>query len=460
MSQLNNNDNLESFFQKLSHKPGIEFMENDWMNMEELLNKEKAKRIFLPWIFWKYTGVFLAFLLLSGGAYLYYVNNINDNKRGLTVSAPKNETLNEPASQPEKTNKALNEEFSNTETKPIDDFNQKAISKNITEPQLTVRQNKVSVEIASLNNIVTNKKSIPFAFEKNQSVNNKANNYQEKRDSELIYSNTIVSSQVHLFHPKQSTSLLLLLPNEIVHKEIVIKDTVQSREEANKANNILHPANNVSKKSGPAISKWSVAAYAGPEVSHTKTYKLGTLSSSFSLSAFYNISKRVFLSSGVSYSSKKFSGKGVDSKPPGGFWIANTNAVIPDVITAKSNYLDIPLLAGYKIAGWRKSNISIIAGLSNYVITSEYYRFSFKTPNPGAKENWESHKTTFQPLSAANISISYSLDVRPGVSLEAAPYIKLPVRNSGWANYEITSSGISLGMKYKIPPKKRAPPGN
>jgi hypothetical protein len=152
-------------------------------------------------------------------------------------------------------------------------------------------------------------------------------------------------------------------------------------------------------------------------------------------------------------SNKKYVGYGNEYKPPVGYWKRNTNGIIPEEVQGTCQVLEIPLSVQYKIAKFSRSRVFITAGASSYLMLGESYHYIFESPNPGAKEGWNSSGTSSFLFSIANASVSYERDISSHLAVGLEPYIKIPMSGIGWSNLKLFSVGASITLRYSL--KKR-----
>jgi hypothetical protein len=207
----------------------------------------------------------------------------------------------------------------------------------------------------------------------------------------------------------------------------------------------------IPKKESTALpSRWSFVFSFAPDFSSVGLHNYTTPGETFGLQAHYHLNPRLSIATGALLSNKKYIGYGSEYKPPVGYWKRNTNGIIPEEVQGSCQLLEVPISVQYKVAVFNKSRIFITAGSSSYFMLSESYRYSFSSPNPGAKESWDSTGANSFLFSIANASINYERDILPQLAVGIEPYVKIPLRDIGWSNLKLYSVGASITVRYRI----------
>ena len=164
----------------------------------------------------------------------------------------------------------------------------------------------------------------------------------------------------------------------------------------------------------------------------------------------YHLLRRWSISAGVIKNNKVYTGAGEDYKPPKGYWKYYTNGIIPYSIDGACDILEFPLMIQYTIAHRGKNKWLAGAGASSYLMQSESYRYNFEVPNPGAKEGWDSNRSSRFLFNMVNFTVAYERQLLPGLMAGIEPYVKIPIEEIGWSNVRLFSAGASVTLRYKI----------
>lgn len=153
------------------------------------------------------------------------------------------------------------------------------------------------------------------------------------------------------------------------------------------------------------------------------------------------------LQTGVIYSGVRYSGDGRLYNPAGYTYGSNSG---PESLRAVCHLLDIPVTLRLQLYEGDRSRIVAGTGISSYIMLNEQYRFSYAQYSPGQLQEWRGATGTRHWASHANLSVGYELSVVPGWSLRAEPYLRLPIRDVGWANVKLYSIGSLFSLNVDL----------
>ena len=149
----------------------------------------------------------------------------------------------------------------------------------------------------------------------------------------------------------------------------------------------------------------------------------------------YNFKKRVTVRAGF-YSSKK-----IYTATPDQY-----NAPIYPNLTeiyADCRVYEIPVSLSYNF--WQRKNHNWFgsAGLSSFLMKNEYYDYRYKTPT-GYTYNYKKEISNENKHYFAVLTLSggYQYQLNKKISLQAEPYVKLPLSGIGLGKVKLNSSGI------------------
>jgi hypothetical protein len=162
----------------------------------------------------------------------------------------------------------------------------------------------------------------------------------------------------------------------------------------------------------------------------------------------YRISPRWSVSTGLIRSEVRYSARGRDYDPPV-YWPSGGG---PEHISAVCLLVDIPVTLRYDVLQFSGSRFYATAGLSSYIMLNEEYNFRYDGYVYGQPESWNGRTGTRHWLSNAGFSVGYELDIHPNWSLQAEPFIALPLREVGWGNVRLYSVGSYLSVRYRFGP--------
>ena len=181
---------------------------------------------------------------------------------------------------------------------------------------------------------------------------------------------------------------------------------------------------------------------AGPDLSFVKLNKIGKATITYGAGLSYNFGKRLTVSTGF-YVSKKIYAATPDQY----------NAVIyPNLtgIDADCKIYEIPLSLSYNFGQRKNHSWFGSTGLSSFLMKTENYDYLYKTPT-GYTYNYKrtiknENKHYFAVLT---LSGGYQYQFSKRISLQAGPYVKIPLSGVGLGKIKLNSSGILFTLTVK-----------
>ena len=160
----------------------------------------------------------------------------------------------------------------------------------------------------------------------------------------------------------------------------------------------------------------------------------------------YSFNKQWSVEAGLYWNKKSFYG---DS---GTFTLKNYTTPPGVKITSASGNVglyEIPLFVRYTIL-CNRHQLFATAGISSYLMKQEGYDY-------GYEYNGQSGVHFFSPLdvsknwfSVAGFSLGYNYKIGDIGSLRIEPYLKIPVKNIGYCNMSVMSTGINIGFTKQL----------
>ena len=199
-----------------------------------------------------------------------------------------------------------------------------------------------------------------------------------------------------------------------------------------------------------AMPRLSLLLSLAPDFSGTSLSRYSSPGRAFGAMTHYHLLRRWSISVGVIKNQKQYTGDGEDYKPPQNYWKYYTNGIIPETIDGSCTILEFPLMIQYTLHNQGNNKWLIGGGTSTYLMQTESYVYNFSQPNPGAKERWDSRKSSQFFFNMINFTIAYERQVLPGLMLGIEPYAKIPVEAIGWSNLRLFSTGASVTLRYIV----------
>ncbi|THU40715.1 hypothetical protein FAM09_00960 [Niastella caeni] len=186
-----------------------------------------------------------------------------------------------------------------------------------------------------------------------------------------------------------------------------------------------------------------IGLMAGPDLSTVKfgpMYKTGYI---FGLQVGYRFSNRWSVNTGVIYTKKFYKADGED------FHYKNQWNWEIDNAEGNCSMWEIPVNVRYDFSFNTKRRWFASAGASTYLMDKEYYMINYNVngniyPYP---YNTDTNKNYF--FSILNLSGGMERSLGKRFSLQAEPYLKIPLQGLGTGSIRMDSYGILFTLKYK-----------
>lgn len=210
------------------------------------------------------------------------------------------------------------------------------------------------------------------------------------------------------------------------------------------------------------LSPWSVGISVSPEMNSVGFAQDFKWSNQIGLGVYYRILKNFTVSTGASYTKKIYITEGRKYKPYEGYWINQTNGLIPENIDGSCSVIDIPLNITYASNAHKKFFFEGTVGLSNYILLSENYAYEFDpndleyAPGGPGSYGWNTRDNSSFLLGVMNLSVGLSWNLNDRFILTGAPYFKIPLKDIGFGNIPLHSSGSYIILRYKLFRKEKA----
>ncbi|HEV2354351.1 MAG TPA: hypothetical protein VGR89_08915 [Puia sp.] len=171
--------------------------------------------------------------------------------------------------------------------------------------------------------------------------------------------------------------------------------------------------------------------------------------STFGLTVDYQFASHAYIGTGVLYSRKIFAATPQDYHVPAGYY-NNTMGMGNEVqyIKGRFNMLEIPIDLRYDFSTGDNALLFLSAGTSSYFFTRQdcgYYYLWFNRPEFQKISYRNSPDNLFSTL---NLSAGGEFGISNSFSILIAPYIKIPTRNLGFGQVQLTSFGIDFALRF------------
>ncbi len=200
-------------------------------------------------------------------------------------------------------------------------------------------------------------------------------------------------------------------------------------------------------RQGSNFARFSIGAMLSPDLSSVGFFNRLTPGTNTGLQLEYRLSKRFWVGVGAIYSVKLYSATVENYTVPKGFW---TYGVKPSGIDANCKILDLPVHLRFDAVQRGRYNLFLSTGLSSYIMLSEKYNYSYDSYDPYLKPSWSGRRTGEYYFSVANLSAGYERNMGRNFSLQAEPFLKLPLGGVGFGKVRLISSGMFVSVKYRF----------
>ena len=172
----------------------------------------------------------------------------------------------------------------------------------------------------------------------------------------------------------------------------------------------------------------------------------------FGLTADYQFANHWYIGTGLLLSQKVFAATPEDYHTPPNYYrnslgvMGNTD---PAYVKGTFNMLEVPINLRYDFNTGGNLLFFVNAGVSSYFFTREscgYYFTWYNTRNVLDKQ--KSYADPNNLFASLNLSLGAELGISNSFSVMLAPYYKIPVRNLGFGQVQLSSVGIDFGIRF------------
>jgi hypothetical protein len=157
----------------------------------------------------------------------------------------------------------------------------------------------------------------------------------------------------------------------------------------------------------------------------------------------YRLGQRFRVSTGLLRGNKKYYARREDYAFPPAAYTRDFSRV-----DGSCTILDVPLNLRYDALVRPNARLFGTVGVSSFFMQHERYTYDYVDNN--MTYTWESSFSNENRhlFSILNLSFGYERSLSNHWSLQAEPYLKLPLAGVGAGKVKLTSAGVFLGMKY------------
>jgi len=227
---------------------------------------------------------------------------------------------------------------------------------------------------------------------------------------------------------------------ETVHKPVLVPDPQLADHQLHEAEMEEDQAKPVPFFAGtepihvpePVRRKWALSLLVAPAYNGVDHLNNGQIGSDIGLMVTLGLTKKWSLSTGAVYAKKLYDAD-------------YSYASYTQKVDADCRVLDIPVNVGYTLLNSGKTRISFGTGISSYIMLREDYRF-----NNSNREDIHLVNENQHWLSVLNLHANYEFKLSPRISINAQPYMKIPVSDIGYYKVRLESLGLAIGAGWSF----------
>jgi hypothetical protein len=465
-------DEFDELFRQAADN-NLDYQEGAWQAMQQKLDKSNRKP---RWAYW--LGAGLLFVLITS-SYLFFNENKEStlSEKNKEIAASKNK---KPAEFEEKTTQksdlvARTEKIEIPDTKPVETksstkLSEKSISKPIPTEPLTksiysTKQEQKPADELTYNN--ENKQSVK-AVESNRtkpsaeaSHKNSLNPSYPKREEYMLKSQE--GNKPLTTFRDANTSAKTLFTEPWMVEECIPSATAKTQlsylnAKTLKANKVTfvepilpqveEPEAEIAiKKENVERPKWGVRAVISPDLNSVESFSPSALGNTFGLIVEYEFARRWRLNTGALYTAKFYNANVQSYHAWSEAW--KNWQVLPTDIVADCRIIDIPLNIRYD--AWRtpKYDFFFSTGLTSYIMLNEKYDYIYDQPATTPKGREVSNSGNYW-AGMLNFSLGYERQISKNFTLQAEPYLKVPLSQVGIGKVNLYGTGLLFSIKYQL----------
>ena len=235
----------------------------------------------------------------------------------------------------------------------------------------------------------------------------------------------------------------VIAADEIVKDDKTDKTITTSTADNNK------DSKTVSKKKDQKQKEHGI--YAGilisPDISTVKFQSIKDVGFTAGVLIGYQVNKKISIESGAAWNKKYYQSDGE--------YFSTKNITLPAYANIKKldgtcKMIEVPVTVKYNFRSSTKTNLSVSAGISSYIMKKENYTYTVERNGQQypRKANYKNSSTNL--FAVASFGFGYNRNLGNGSVLRLEPYIKIPVKGVGIGSLPIMSSGMNIAITKKL----------
>ncbi|MGY3090593.1 hypothetical protein ACVWYF_003654 [Hymenobacter sp. UYAg731] len=192
--------------------------------------------------------------------------------------------------------------------------------------------------------------------------------------------------------------------------------------------------------------RFYVALVGAPDVSTVKFASIEKPMANVGLVLEYRLSRRLRVNTGLLRATKQYVARRADYDF--GAYAPNIVHRYFDDVDGSCTVLDVPLNLRYDLLTRPRYRLYGSAGLSSFFMQREQYSYAYTENYRAGYWQGDFVNANRHYLSILNLAAGYERTLSAHWSLQAEPYLKLPLAGVGAGKIQLTSAGVFLGVKY------------
>lgn len=161
----------------------------------------------------------------------------------------------------------------------------------------------------------------------------------------------------------------------------------------------------------------------------------------------YRLRPRWRVRTGLVRSIKRYAAHGADYNPPPDYW---THRIPIDQVEANCRILEIPLDVRYDAILRPTHTFYATAGLTSLLMRNERYTYLYELNGRYVNRSWSLARGSNAPFRLVQLSVGMEHAAGSRWTVQAEPFVKVPLGGVGFGQIKLSSSGILLGVKYGL----------
>jgi len=197
-------------------------------------------------------------------------------------------------------------------------------------------------------------------------------------------------------------------------------------------------------KSGFKHPQFALSIMGAPEINGVNSFQSGKTGSSAGLLFSVSMNK-LTISTGIGYAKKPYNTSFENYHSTG-----YTFKTYPANVIADCRAIDIPLNIDYQVFNKHKNKISVGTGVSSYLMMHENYSYEYADPAARGPRSYTIASPGRYLFGVLNLQATYQRQINSKIGVNVQPYLKLPLTNIGASQVRLQSAGVALGVSWNI----------